>query len=129
MLFFPWVGDRAVNALMLECRRREIEAGQEGPALRLGGARVKQVRSLLGDIAEDGVSDPVELAAVLGNKTLEKHHRFLRDELLEADYASRHLDPGEAADAVRALSGGDGSAPGDGPEVGSRYGRVDEERR
>lgn len=100
VLFFPWAGDRAVNALMLECRRREIEAGQEGPALRIGGISIARARSLLKDVAADGFSDPIELASTLGNKKLEKHHRFLRDELLAADYASRHLDPEEAGRAI-----------------------------
>lgn len=100
VLLFPWVGDRAINALMLECRHREIEAGQEGPTLRLGGLRLEQARDHLQQVRSDGLSDPVELAAALRNKRLEKHHRFLREDLLAADYASRHLDLEEAEQAI-----------------------------
>lgn len=100
-LYFPWVGDRALNVLMLECRHRGVEAGQEGPALRLADLSPSGARGYLEEIRATGLSAATLLAGYLDNKRLEKHHRFLREELLSADYASRHLDMEEAADALR----------------------------
>lgn len=104
VLFFPWVGDRAINAIMLECRRRDIEAGQEGPSLRLGGCRVEQARSHFEELQATGFAAPVELASALRNKKLEKHHQYLREKLLASDYASRHLDTMEAAKSFSRLT-------------------------
>lgn len=100
--YFPWIGDRGLNVLVLECRHRGLEAGQEGPALRMAGLPPNKARGYLEEIRATGLSPADDLAMALRNKRVEKHHRFLREELLAADYASRRLDVEEAAEALSA---------------------------
>ena len=90
--WFPWTGDRALNALLLEMRTRSLKVTREGPALMFKDASAEDVKEVISAVEEDGLSEPIELAHRVENKSREKHHRFLRDELLAADYASADLD-------------------------------------
>lgn len=97
--WFPWTGDRALNALLLELKTRGLRATLEGPGLVLKDATIDDVRSVIAAVEEEGLSAPIDLADRVENKFREKHHHFLRDELLAADYASADLDV-EAARSV-----------------------------
>lgn len=98
--WFPWTGDRALNILALELRRRNLDVAQEGPALRFENASEEEVEDLLTNLRPGELPAPKELADLVRNKDREKHHRFLRQELLAADYASADLDFEGAREAL-----------------------------
>lgn len=98
--WFPWTGDRAVNALALELRQRDVNVKQRGLLLQVRNASTGAVRSLLESIAEEGLSGLLPLARQVQNKQREEHHPYLRDDLLAADYASLHLDREGAQQAL-----------------------------
>lgn len=90
--WFPWTGDRALNVFLLELRQHGLNVATEGPALRVEDASKEDLQEILSNLSECGFSDPSALAGLVRNKNREKHHRFLREELLAADYASADLD-------------------------------------
>jgi hypothetical protein len=54
----------------------------------------------LRELAAQGPADGVQLAMSVANKSTEKHHVFLNEELLSMDYASARLDTEGAWHAV-----------------------------
>ena len=98
--WFPWTGDRALNVLALELKRRDLDVSQEGPALRFESASEEEVEDLLTNLRPGELPAPKKLADLVRNKDREKHHRFLRQELLAADYASADLDFEGAREAL-----------------------------
>lgn len=73
---------------------------------RAEDAKPGDVRAPLHLVAKDPLSG-VQLARTVQNKVTEKHHRFLSEELLSADYASGALDLG----SVEGIVGSIGSTP------------------
>ena len=62
-------------------------------------------------LAAEGPADPSQLASTIANKTVEKHHPFLSEELLSLDYGSGLLDPeGAWATVVRLVAETDSGA-------------------
>ncbi len=55
---------------------------------------------ILTDLRPSALDNPLELAGLVSNKNREKHHRFLREKLLAADYASADLDFEGAREAL-----------------------------
>ena len=91
-LLFPWAGDRIMNTLALQLRARQVAVAIEGLALLARDTTPLDLHAHLTALAAAGPPDARMLAASVENKRTEKHHVFLSDELLDADYASSQLD-------------------------------------
>lgn len=101
-LILPWAGDRAVHTIVLLLLRRGVAATAEGIAIVVEGLIPADVAAHLRDLAAAGPVDAFRLAASVENRRTQKHHGFLGEHLLNADYASSQLDP---IGAHRALAG------------------------
>lgn len=77
-----------------------LDAARDGAAVLVSGAAREDVRCALTKVV---ASPPpsTELAQHVRNKRVEKHHGFLGDPLLDADYASSRIDVERACEAVR----------------------------
>jgi ATP-dependent Lhr-like helicase len=91
-LIFAWAGDRAMHTIVLELLRRGLPASAEGIAIAIDSMSSADVAVHLRDLVAAGPADAYSLAASVENKSGAKHHVFLGEELLAADYASSHLD-------------------------------------
>ena len=91
-LLFPWAGDRIMNALALQLRARQVAVAIEGMALLLRDTTPVELQEHIQALADTGPPDTGMLATSVENKRTEKHHVFLSDKLLNADYASVQLD-------------------------------------
>lgn len=92
-MLFCWAGDKIMNTITLQLRARGLKAEREKIAILVSKAGVEELKKGLKEIVEDGVADPLKLAATIQNKTKEKYDLFLSEELMSADYASSKLDP------------------------------------
>ncbi|MCP4655005.1 MAG: DEAD/DEAH box helicase [bacterium] len=111
-LVFCWKGDRVLNTLSVWLRSRGLRADREGIALAIesgtphlspSGGTPAEVGRLLKELAESGPPDGRALAGGIENKSTEKYHRYLGDDLLSADYAACALDPEGAWQTVVSL--------------------------
>ena len=91
-LLFPWAGDRIMNALALQLRARQVAVAIEGMALLVRDTTPVELQEHIQALADAGPPDTGMLATSVENKRTEKHHVFLSDKLLNADYASVQLD-------------------------------------
>lgn len=103
-LLFPWCGDRGMITLLWVLQARGLDARMDSVALRVPNAPLSEIHSTL-TFARDGAIDPIELSAIAEPKSFEKHHGFLTDSLLAADYASSVIDVEEAKLAAINLIG------------------------
>lgn len=100
---FCWTGDRALNTILVQLRARGLEADRDGLAIVVDGISAPCLLAHLRALAQEGSVDVVWLAGTVLNKATEKHHLFLGEELLAADYASARLDGHGAQRALHAL--------------------------
>jgi ATP-dependent Lhr-like helicase len=107
-LLFCWRGDRILDTLVVWGQSQELKVNREGLALIFEGMPATALREILAELAAAGPPDALELAATVRNRSTEKFHPFLTDDLLAADYAAGRLDPAGAWEAVR---GGPGFQP------------------
>ena len=103
-LLLPWAGDRIMNTLALQLRARQVEVAIDGIALLVSDTTPLELHEQLMELANAGPPDTRLLAASVKNKHTEKHHMFLSEELLVADYASSQLDSDGAGRTVIRLS-------------------------
>jgi ATP-dependent Lhr-like helicase len=98
--WFPWAGDRALNTLVLGLRQVGVDAGDNGLLIRAPDTTVDALQDAVRRLRSEGLGDPVDLAYRVQNKQIEKHHVYLRDDLLAADYASQYLDAEGAGEVL-----------------------------
>ena len=91
-LLFPWAGDRIMNTLALQLRARRLAVAIEGMALLVRDTTPVELQYHIQALADAGPPDTGTLATSVENKRTEKHHVFLSEDLLDADYASSQLD-------------------------------------
>lgn len=101
-LWFPWAGDRVLGTLQLMLRDAGLDAATELGALRVERRAPDEVQMALRDLAAAPPPDPRVLAQSVATKHVEKHHAWLSDPLLEADYAAGRLDVEGARELVHA---------------------------
>ena len=89
---FVWLGDRIMNTLALQLRSQGADVTSNGLSLLFRSSSPDEVGQRLRQLASAGPTDAKTLATSVQNKNTEKHHRYLGEELLNADYASSHLD-------------------------------------
>jgi len=92
-LLFCWKGDRVLNTLSVWMHSRGLRAHREGIALLIETGTPNDVGRMLRALAESGPPDARALARGIENKSTEKYHRYLSDDLLSDDYAACALDP------------------------------------
>ena len=100
---FPWVGDRALHTLGLLFQAQRKVAITHGPTLQLVNTSIDSVAEQLEHLNSLGPPTGDGLAGSVLNKRTEKHHRYLSEELLNADYASSQLDVERAWKVVEEL--------------------------
>ncbi len=103
-LLFPWAGDRVMHTLALQLRARRVAVSIEGVALLVRDTTPVDLHEHVKALADAGRPDTGMLAASVENKHTEKHHVFLSEGLLDADYASSQLDSEGAWRAAVRLS-------------------------
>ena len=89
----PWCGDviKDTLTLMLQARgKRTVFDG--GLSISVRDSSVLSIREMLQNIADGSAEDPIQLAASVPNKTIEKWDGMLPDDLLSASFASAKLD-------------------------------------
>ncbi|WP_198598612.1 DEAD/DEAH box helicase [Salinibacter altiplanensis] len=91
-VWFPWIGDRALNTMELALQREGFDVETQDVLLRANDATVTELRDEIQRLRDAGLGDPRALASHAQNKRLEKHHAYLSDKLLAADYAAQYLD-------------------------------------
>jgi ATP-dependent Lhr-like helicase len=103
-LWFPWLGDRVLGTLQLQLTACGIPATAESGALRIPDVEPDALLPVFRSLAAAGPADARALAEQARDKHAEKHHVWLSDALLAADYAASRLDPQGAHSAVRGIS-------------------------
>ena len=103
VVLFPWTGDRAMGTLVVQLIAIGLRASSEGIAIVVAGVTESEVREHLQAMAQEGPIDPVALASTIPNKINQKHHIWLEERLLNADYASSDLDMEGAYRAINRL--------------------------
>lgn len=100
-LLFIWKGDRIVNTVAILLKSRGLKVTRDGLAITVSDCHPVDLIHCLESMLSDSSFDAVELASTIENKGAEKYDRFLNDNLLCADYASRFLDIDLALEALR----------------------------
>lgn len=111
--FCFWRGDRVVNTVSVLLESMGLTIQNHGIAIEVQGISPANLRDKVKRLVESGPADPIALARMVPNKSTEKFHPFLTEDLLCADYAASNLDttgawqalanalgPGECAEGV-----------------------------
>lgn len=102
-LVFPWKGTRVMNTLLCWLGLEGFDVGLERVSLRVTDTKRERLRFRLREILEDTLPSAADLAQKVPNTLQEKHHSFLSEGLLAADYASSQLDVLGAREAMALL--------------------------
>jgi ATP-dependent Lhr-like helicase len=89
---FLWTGDRVLDTIVALLRQRNVSSAPCAICLLTSGVDERGIIGHFEAILSEPPQDPKVLASAVRNKRREKHDRFLTEELLCADYASRDLD-------------------------------------
>ncbi len=79
-LFFPWVGDRVMDTLVLWIAGRGLNLTREGVALVFDYTTPEAVETEIRKIVSEDPPDPVALARRALNKIREKFHSWLDED-------------------------------------------------
>ncbi len=93
-IWIPWVGDQVLNAIELALQWDGLDIETTDLLLRAKETDVNELETAARRLHREGLGNPVDLAHRVQNKQIEKHHAYLREELLALDYASQYLDCG-----------------------------------
>jgi ATP-dependent helicase Lhr and Lhr-like helicase len=99
-LLFPWAGDRVLGTIAIALTTRGLEVSQDGVALTITKSTPEEVRAQLEVLLAAEPPAPHVLAIAVHNKRVEKYDWALSDQLLNATYAARSLDPPGAWRAI-----------------------------
>lgn len=102
-LVFLWKGDRILNTLSLLLRAEGLQVSRDGLALTVFRKTTEEVLLKLKALAEKGPADAIALASTVENKATEKHDHWLEANIMDADYASRHLDCQGTLESIRRI--------------------------
>jgi ATP-dependent Lhr-like helicase len=103
-LLFPWAGDRVMDTMALMLRAAGMDVVGSGVALRVRKVEPASLLDEVRSLAGAAPPDPVALAGEVLNKERERYDRHLPDALLDAGYASQHLDVPGAVEAFRRVT-------------------------
>jgi ATP-dependent Lhr-like helicase len=102
-ILFVWAGDRVVNTIHLLLAERGYNASKAGMTLQVRDCRPSELFNDLCEIMTSQPPEPAELAETVENKIIDKHDRYLAEELLNSNYASKRLDINGALNAINAI--------------------------
>lgn len=92
VIILPWTSDHALFTTVIILRSAGLDAAVEGPAVAVSAASTADVATVIEKLLSSQPPDPVQLAAGIENKLLDKWDWALEDSLIcEAD-AARRLD-------------------------------------
>jgi ATP-dependent Lhr-like helicase len=89
---FLWAGDRIVNTVVSILAATELKATRDGLAISVAQVTPVELSAQLMALLVGEQPDPIELAATVANKAMEKYDDFLPESLLNVSYAARNLD-------------------------------------
>lgn len=104
LVLFPWRGDRVMNTLTLLLRGCDLPVGNDGATLTVSDTRPEDLWRTVRELAAGKPPELSELAARAADKAVDKHDRYLDDDLLVHSYAARALDLGSAWEVVLAMA-------------------------
>ena len=90
-LIFPWVGTREMTGLAILLGSERLEASAGEVAIAVFETSPSETRRALERIVSSAV-DTEEIAKTLPRQNFEKHHRYLREQLVGLDYLSQRVD-------------------------------------
>ncbi|MGD1851162.1 MAG: DEAD/DEAH box helicase, partial [Cyanophyceae cyanobacterium] len=109
-LLFCWMGSQVTNTVILLLRTAGLDVGMEGLAIIVRDISPERLSLELNKIVAAGPVDGVELAAIVKDKSIEKHDQFLTEELLCWNYTSSHLAPHQAWKTLQKMAAPKGAA-------------------
>lgn len=96
VLFFPWVGDRALFTATMALQSRGIEASVEGPTIRISvktpGVDTQALSTAVRHLLAEPRPAPDDLAALIQNRQVDKWDWVLSDAQARESAAARLLD-------------------------------------
>lgn len=95
ILLFPWVGEHKNRALVLALIAAGLEPQPLGIAISVPEHQEAQLVRALNALANGPTPDPLPLAALVSNKSIEKFDLFLGEDLLAIVWATDRLDCSE----------------------------------
>ncbi|MFA9518111.1 helicase-related protein, partial [Halopenitus sp. H-Gu1] len=102
-ILFVWAGDRVMNTIHLLLAERGYKASKAGMTLQVQNCQPAEVLEELCEIASLQPAEPAALAESVENKIVDKHDRYLPEELLNLNYASNRLDIEGALNQINAI--------------------------
>ena len=104
-VLFLWTSDRILNTMYVLLSQRGHQVTTSGMTLEVRNCGPEELFDELQQIADLEPPEPAQLAASVENKIIDKHDRYLTEELLNANYASKQLDVEGALKTVKAIVG------------------------
>lgn len=102
-VLFVWAGDRVVNTIHLFLSERGYKASKAGMTLQVQDCQPPELVEEFYEIATLQPPEPAKLAGTVKNKIIDKHDRYLPEELLNSNYASKRLDIEGALNQVNTI--------------------------
>lgn len=102
-VLFIWAGDRIVNTIHMLLTERGCKVSKAGMTLQVRDCLPSELFEELCKIAAAQPSEPAGLAETVENKIIDKHDRYLQEELLNSNYASKRLDIEGALNEINAI--------------------------
>lgn len=102
-VLFLWTGDRIVNTIHVLLTQIGFQVSKTGMTLQIRDCHPEKVFEELQQIAVTEPSESAQLAECVENKIVDKHDRYLTNELLNANYASKLLDVPGALDRISSI--------------------------
>lgn len=91
-VLFLWTGDRIVNTMYVLLSQKDYQVSKTGMTLELQHCGPEELLEELQRIVSSEPPKPSQLAKSVENTIVDKHDRYLPDNLLNANYVSKRLD-------------------------------------
>jgi ATP-dependent Lhr-like helicase len=98
---FLWAGDRIVNTVTSILAATDLKTTRDGLALSVTDVTPVELSAQLMALLVGEQPDPIELAATVANKAVEKYDGFLSESLQHISYAANSLDVAGAWKALQ----------------------------
>jgi ATP-dependent Lhr-like helicase len=102
-VLFVWAGDRVMNTIQMLLLERGYKVSKAGMTLQVRECLPSELFDDLCEIASVQPPEPAKLAETVQNKIIDKHDRYLPEELLNSNYASERLDIEGALNEIDAI--------------------------
>jgi len=92
-----------VNTIHMLLAERGYKASKAGMTLQVRNCLPSELFDDLCEVSIGQPPEPTELAETVENKIIDKHDRYLPEELLNSNYASKRLDIEGALNEINAI--------------------------